>query len=57
MDYEKELIKERKRIAKKYSIQQKMTKAKYDGKKFKYLWYKRQFNKLREKLYNKKGGI
>lgn len=57
MDYEKELIKERKRIAKKYSIQQKMTKAKYDGKKFKYLWYKRQFNKLREKLYNKKGDI
>ena len=46
MDYEKELI-----------IERKMISAKLDGKKFKYWWYKRRFNKLKKKLYNKKGGI
>lgn len=38
-------------------IERKMISAKYDGKKLKYWWYKRQFNKLKQKLYNKKGGI
>lgn len=38
-------------------IERKMISAKYDGKKLKYWWYKRRFNKLKQKLYNKKGGI
>lgn len=38
-------------------IERKMISAKYDGKKFKYWWYKRRLKKLKQKLFNKKGGI
>lgn len=31
-------------------IERKMISAKYDGKKLKYLWYKRKYNRLKEKL-------
>ena len=34
-------------------IERKMISAKYDGKKFKYWWYKRKYEKLKNKL-NKK---
>lgn len=37
-------------------LERKMIGAKYDGKRLKYWWYKRQYDKLKKKLYNKKRG-
>lgn len=31
-------------------LYRKMTSAKYDGKKLKYWWYKRKYNKLKRNL-------
>lgn len=31
-------------------IERKMISAKYDGKKFKYWWYKRKYKKMKNKL-------
>ena len=33
-------------------IERKMISAKYDGKKFKYWWYKRKYKKMKSKLEN-----
>lgn len=33
-------------------IERKMISAKYDGKKFKYWWYKRKYEKMKNKLEN-----
>lgn len=35
-------------------IERKMISAKYDGKKLKYLWYKRKYQKIKDKI--EKGG-
>ena len=34
-------------------IERKMISAKYDGKKLRYLWYKRKYDKMKKKLNNK----
>jgi len=34
-----------------------MISAKYDGKKLKYLWYKRKYNKLKKRLEGKQWKI
>lgn len=33
-------------------IERKMISAKYDGKKLKYWWYKRKYEKMKNKLEN-----
>lgn len=33
-------------------IERKMISAKYDGKKLKYWWYKRKYDKIKKKLNN-----
>ena len=52
------LIIERKIAGYKKAIKDNKDKKIYCFKcKLKYWWYKRRFNKLKKKLYNKKGGI
>ena len=34
-------------------LERKMIGAKYDGKKFKYLWYKRKLQKMKNKIERK----
>ena len=34
-------------------IERKMISAKYDGKKFKYWWYKRKYKKIKKRLEGK----
>lgn len=36
-------------------LERKMISAKYDGKKFKYWFYKKKYKKLKKKMENKNG--